>query len=266
MTGRMTQLPAFLGLAFGVAWLAWGLAHPDVQRALGVSIPPRLLIGLGTAAPSTVALAMAVRHGTAGTLLAQLVLWRVHPGWYAVAILGPAVLMLAAMAGHVLLGGALPPYPPPARWPLVAVNFVAVVLIAGPLGEELGWRGLALPVLRDRLGLLAAAVVIGVIWAVWHLPLFFLPGSLQSELPWGWFGLQTVALSLVLSFVYEKTGHSLLLPVLLHASINTFAGPLRILPSVAGSERPFILTVLLAWVAAGLLAVLPRRRSGLADI
>jgi membrane protease YdiL (CAAX protease family) len=68
-----------------------------------------------------------------------------------------------------------------------------------------------------------------------------------------------VALSLILSFVYEKTGRSLLLPVLLHACVNTFAGPLRVLPSVAGSERPFILTVLLAWIAAGLLAALPRR-------
>ncbi len=259
MTGRTSQLPAFLGLTFALAWLAWGLAHPDVQRALGIFLSPGLLIGLGTAVPSTVALAMAARHATAGALLARLVLWRVHPGWYVVAILGPAVLMLAAMAGHVLLGGILPHYPPPAWWPLVAVNFVAVVLVGGPLGEELGWRGLAVPVLRDRLGLLAAALVIGLVWAVWHLPLFLLPGSLQSELPWGWFGLQAVALSLILSFVYEQTGHSLLLPVLLHASVNTFAGPLRLLPSVAGSERPFILTVLLAWVAAGLLAALPRR-------
>ena len=259
MTGRTSQLPAFLGLTFALTWLAWGLANPGLQRALGISIPPWLLIGLGTAVPSMVALAMAVRQGTADTLLARLFHWRVHPGWYVVAILGPAVLMLAATAGHVLLGGTVPPYPPPSRWPLVAINFVIVLLVGGPLGEELGWRGLALPVLQDGLGLLTAALVIGIIWAVWHLPLFLLPGSPQSELPWGWFALQTVALSLVLSLVYEKTGHSLLLPVLLHTSVNTFSGPLRVLPSVAGSERPFIVTALLAWVAAGLLAVLTRR-------
>lgn len=54
----------------------------------------------------------------------------------------------------------------------MAVNFVIVLLAGGPLGEELGWRGLALPVLRDQLGLLTAALVIGIIWAVWHLPFF----------------------------------------------------------------------------------------------
>ena len=147
MTGRTSQLPAFLGLTFALTWLAWGLANPGLQRALGISIPPRLLIGLGTAVPSTVALAMAVRQGTADTLLARLFHWRVHPGWYVVAILGPAVLMLAATAGHALLGGTVPPYPPLALWPLVAVNFGLVVLVGGPLGEELGWRGLALPLL-----------------------------------------------------------------------------------------------------------------------
>jgi hypothetical protein len=101
--------------------------------------------------------------------------------------------------------------------------------------------------------------VLGIVWAVWHLPLFLLPGSPQSELSFVWFALQAVGLSLVLALIYEGTGYSLLLPVLLHASVNTFAGPLRVLPSVAGSERPFLLTVLLAWMAAGLLAVLTRR-------
>ena len=259
MTGRTSQLPTFFALTFALAWLAWGLAHPDVQQPLGLSVPPQLLIGLGTAVPSTVALAMAVRQGTVGPLLARLGHWRVHPGWYVAAILGPAALMLTAMAVHVLLGGTAPPYPPLSRWPWVAFNFVAVLLVGGPLGEELGWRGLALPVLRDRLGLLAAALVLGIVWAVWHLPLFLLPGSPQSELPFVWFTLQAVGLSLVLALIYEGTGYSLLLPVLLHASVNTFAGPLRVLPSVAGSERPFLLTVLLAWIAAGLLAVLTRR-------
>jgi membrane protease YdiL (CAAX protease family) len=55
--------------------------------------------------------------------------------------------MLAAMGVHVLLGGTALPYPPLSRWPWVAVNFGLVVLVGGPLGEELGWRGLALPLL-----------------------------------------------------------------------------------------------------------------------
>ncbi len=259
MTGRPGRLAGFLGLTFTGSWLAWGLAHPDVQRALGLAVSRDLLIAVGTAVPSTVALLMAACEGTARPLLAGLTRWRVHPVWYAIAILSPPSVMLAAMGGHVLLGGEAPSYPTPSRWPLVAINFVGVVLLGGPLGEELGWRGLALPVLRSRLRLLAAALVLGVIWAAWHLPLFVLPGSPQSELPLGGFALQTVALSLILALVYEGSGRSLLLPVLLHASVNAFSGPLRILPAATGSERPFILTVLLAWVAAGFLAALRRR-------
>jgi hypothetical protein len=88
MTGRTSQLPAFLGLTFALTWLAWGLANPACS-GLSASPSHRLLIGLGTAVPSMVALAMAVRQGTTRSLLARLFRWRVHAGWYALAILGP---------------------------------------------------------------------------------------------------------------------------------------------------------------------------------
>ncbi len=214
---------------------------------------------LGTAIPSAVALILASVQGSTGPLLGSLVAWRVHPAWYAVALLGPPVVMLIAMGIHVLLGGEHPAYPPAARWPLVIVNFAIVLLLGGPLGEEIGWRGYALPVLRDTHGLLPASLVLGIAWAGWHLPLFLLPGTPQADLPLPWFALQAVALGVLLALVYEGTGGSLLLPMLLHASVNTFSGPLRILPADGGSTRPFVITAILAWAAAGLVWAVTRR-------
>jgi membrane protease YdiL (CAAX protease family) len=252
---RTSDLWAFFGLTFACAWLAWGLAYPGVQRALGLAVPSEWLFALGTAAPSAVALILAVRSGKASELIGELARWGVHPGWYTLALLAPPVVMLVAMGLHVLLGGTAPAYPDASRWPLIGVNFIVVLLIGGPLGEELGWRGFVLPHLQSSIGLIWAGLLIGTVWALWHVPLFVLPGSPQSELPFGWFALQAVALSLVLSIVYWDSGRSLLLPVLLHASMNTFAGPLRILPSQTGSTRPFVLTAVVVSATALLMAI-----------
>jgi hypothetical protein len=96
------------------------------------------------------ALGLSAWRGVARELLEGLLRWRVHAGWYAFALLGPPILMLVAMAIHVALGGAWPDYPAASRWPLFAIYFVAVLLVGGPLGEELGWRGYALPRLSAR--------------------------------------------------------------------------------------------------------------------
>lgn len=253
------EVGLFLVATVAASWTLWGLAHPLAQSHIGITLSPGLLVMIGTAMPSTVALIAAAAQGSARSLLEGLLVWRVHPAWYVAALLGPPAVMLAAMGIHVILGGEIPAYPHSTRWPLVALNFVVVLVLAGPLGEELGWRGYALPMLRDRIGLMPASLVLGILWAGWHLPLFLLPGTPQAALPFPWFALQAVALSVVLAHIYQATGGSVLLPVLLHGSVNTFAGPLRILPADAGGVRPFVITVVLAWVAAGLVLAMARR-------
>ncbi len=249
----MRDSARFLAGTFVASWTFWALAHTEVQRVTGLELPPGLLILLGTAVPSTVALLISIREGSAGRLLSSLTIWRVHPGWYALALLGPPAVMLVAMAWHTGLGGAAPAYPAADLWPLTVVNFVAVLLIGGPLGEELGWRGYALPRMSAALGPRIAAILMGILWAVWHGPLFFLVGTPQSGIPITWFALQAVSFSVVLATVYRATGGSVLLPILLHASANTFAGPLRVLPQEAGATQPFMLLVVLTTIAAGAL-------------
>lgn len=255
MTGLSRTAPSVAGFfvfTFALTWLLW-LPMLLADQHLINSVPGGLLLALGTAVPSLVVLGLAARTGGVATLMRGLTRWRLPARWYAAALLIPAVLMLTAMGLGVLLGATSPAFPAPGRWPLVAVNLLAVLLIGGPLGEELGWRGYALPRLERHFGFTVAAVLLGLIWAAWHLPLFLLPGTPQSQLPLGWFVLQTVAFSVVLAWVYGRTG-SLLLVVLMHGAVNKLAGPLRVFPGANGSLRPYVLTTLLTVGAALLLS------------
>jgi membrane protease YdiL (CAAX protease family) len=162
------------------------------------------------------------------TLLKRLIRWRVGWGWYAVAIGGYALLCLAVIPEYALLGGApaLPLLSAQAAKlsPLSLLGMVCLILIVSTLinGEELAWRGFALPRLQARYGSLKASLILGVVWAVFHLPLFWTVGASQfGQSFWGLL-IGAVSLSVLLTWVYNHTQGSLLLACLIHASANTW--------------------------------------------
>ena len=135
------------------------------------------------------------------------------PGWYAVALLGPMLLYLASMALEVLLGGRPPGL---GALPTVLV-YAAYMVVFVAIREVVGWRGYALPALQARYGALTSSVVLG---ALWHLPLFFDPDLFYSNMP---FVLQLalqVPLAILFTWVFNSTGGSVLMAVLLRASVN----------------------------------------------
>ncbi|HSM55312.1 MAG TPA: type II CAAX endopeptidase family protein [Candidatus Sulfomarinibacteraceae bacterium] len=159
-------------------------------------------------------------------LLAGFLVWRVKARWYLAAILGPVILVYTATAAYVLLtgqaGGLL------AHFSLGA--FLLLLLnhaIRGPLGEEAGWRGFALPRLQARYGALRASLILGVIWSVWHFPYWFLlvqdlfPGAPgRMALLFVSLAIVVVPLSVVMTWLYNRTRGSLLIAMLLHLSWN----------------------------------------------
>jgi membrane protease YdiL (CAAX protease family) len=247
-------LTTYLLLTFGSAWLIWLPLLVAQYMRITLPVSAVVLITLGTFAPTIIALLLTWRYAGETELcrlLGRALIWRVSPIWYVLALAGPALIMLLAMGGHVLLGGTAPDYVPfGARWFLVAVNFVLVLLIGGPLGEEFGWRGLVLPALEARFGTPWDSLILGIIWAVWHLPLFFISDSAQQSLPFGLYVLLTLPFSILITWVYHGSGDSLLLVMLFHAAVNTWSGPLRISPDATGSARPFIFVLILTWVVA----------------
>ena len=256
-------LTLYLLLTFSSAWLIWLPLLIAEYLRLSLPVPSFVFITLGSFAPSIVALFLTWRYA-GGTELRQLMgralVWRVSPAWYLLAIAGPAMVMLLAMGGHILLGGTMPDYVPfGARWLIVAVNFFLVFLIGGPLGEEFGWRGVVLPALEARFSPPWDSLILGTIWTVWHVPLFFIAASAQHSLPFWLFALLTMPLCILITLVYHSSGDSLLLVMLFHAAVNTWSGALKISPEAAGSTIPLILVMLLTWIAA-LLFFVSRKR------
>ena len=152
--------------------------------------------------------------------------WRVTPIWYGVALLGPIVLTLGAMALHVVLGGQ-----PPNLMAMIGVLPTVLFLfgymfIQVGIGEEIGWRGYALPKLQGGYSALVSSVVLGVIWVLWHLPLFFNPTSSYSDTPFWAFLIFILPVSILITWIFNSTGGSTLMIMILHAMLNASIGPL----------------------------------------
>lgn len=103
-----------------------------------------------------------------------------------------------------------------------------LVTDTGPLGEEFGWRGFALPFLLRRRPPLAAALILGVVWAFWHLPTFFIPTLSQSRVSFLVFLPNSIALSVIMTWLYRRTGGDLLLMILVHLMANYSSGSLGV--------------------------------------
>jgi len=232
MNGRAAgrELAAFFTLAFGWSWLCWGAAAFRGHGPASVSVLPLLYAGI--AGPLLATVLLLVWRGGAGEGRA---LWRslyqverLAPRWLlAVLLLYPALSGLA-VAADVLAGGVWPAHARLAallQQPSSFASYLGLLLLLGPLPEEPGWRGFALPRLCIRRGPLAAALWLGLLWALWHLPLFWVPGTYQQRLGVGgaafWQYLFTaLAASVLIAWLWWHTGRSLLAAVLFHASLN----------------------------------------------
>jgi uncharacterized protein len=178
----------------------------------------------------------AVTEGKAGVgrLLRRYVLWRVDLPWYLIVLIGiPALLLLSIL----VLPGGMAVVLHQLLVPIYPVGFILGLFLGGPLFEEPGWRGFALPRLQQHFGPLWGTLVLGVLWGFWHLPLYFVPGFngagtdfVGIVIPFGEFVIGALAMSVLFTWVFNNTRGSLLLAILLHASIDaaapTFASPL----------------------------------------
>jgi membrane protease YdiL (CAAX protease family) len=245
-------------LMFACTWPIDLWAAADSHGWTTVHVPPLLpvLVGYGFVVASLAATAVVEGRDGVRALLRRFLIWRAGLRWYVVVLLGGAVVDLAAIALHVLAGGAVPDFAHPFASrimpPGVSLWLAApLFLLWGALtnGEEIGWRGYALPRLQARHGALAASLLIGVVWAVWHVPKFLTAGSAQDYSPW-LFLVDTVANAVLYTWVFNSTGGSLLKVTLLHASLNTSAVFLPILPAAAGDTRPTVIAIGLRCAAA----------------
>lgn len=217
---RQRDLIPFFAMAFLVAWGILALymfASETMVRLFGSLTGQHPLFYLAVYAPAIAALILVLfRHGIDGTrrFLSRLLLWRVSIQWYVLLIVVvPLVFYLAALVKEGT-------YDTLFQFPSVLTYLLALLLMAikGPI-EEIGWRGLALPLLQRSMAPIWASLVLGVIWAVWHLPAFLLSGTPQSAWSLTPFFVGTVALSVIVTPLFNSSRGSILLPAFFHLQL-----------------------------------------------
>jgi membrane protease YdiL (CAAX protease family) len=254
-SGFYPRLLAFFALAFAWSWAFWLLA--SVVRP-GLPTVGIMLFITGSFGPGIAAIAV-VRYadGQDGLhrWLRRSLQWRVGWGWLALSFFVPLAVMGLAATVHITLGGTIAPSPASGRVLLAVVNFGLVLLFGGPLGEEFGWRGYALPVLQERYSWRVASLVLGTVWGAWHLPLFYMADTAQSHIPLSLFMVSTVALSVLFSWLFNRTRGSVLPALVLHTAVNAWGWVIPVMVMPDGSNlRPYGLAVgLLVVIALGLL-------------
>jgi uncharacterized protein len=266
-------LVSYFLIAFAFSWAllfsvllskdGLGLLPYGVSPALASAIVPASLFG-----PSLAALVVtAATEGWAGLgrWLRRIVRWRVGLRWYLFVLLGlPAVMVL----GTLLRPGALASFDISALPSVLAYlgAFAFMVFLGGPLGEEPGWRGFALPRLQRLQGPLVGGLILGALWALWHLPGFLVPQKLPPSgtvMDFVRFSLALIALAYVIQWVFNNTGGSVLMAILTHATWNTFYSAALVsvfpAPAVVGS---YLNLTIAGWVLALVIIVLTRGRLG----
>jgi membrane protease YdiL (CAAX protease family) len=250
-------------------WLPYALSE-DGAGLLPISIPISFFVVnfIAVFGPTLAAFIMTgITEGRAGTrrLLGRYVLWRVGLRWYLFVLLGiPAIEVL----GAVVLPGALASFQFQALAPQLALYPIGVVFtffIGGPLGEEPGWRGFALPRLQRLQGPLVGSLSLGIFWGFWHLPLFLVTGWIPPTiLNIVLFVTNAIAVTIIFTWVFNNTKGSLLIAILMHASFNTFLNGVLIQTFPAPIVTDYsILPVLVGFGAAALVVVaLTRGRLG----
>jgi membrane protease YdiL (CAAX protease family) len=260
------EVVSFFVLTLALSWAVW------IPMAVGLVDFGSLVlgaIGVGTFGPLVAAAIVTWLVGDSLRAWAgQVLRWRVHPRWYLAAVGIPIVVsgvtigVYAALGNPIELSAILQRYE--LALVLIYVLIIVVTFVVGGGQEELGWRGFALPRLLDRVDAVTASLVIGAVWAVWHLPLFLIEGSPQYGGPFIPYAITVVGLSMLFTWLYRATGRSVLLVMLLHASHNNGSVLIPFHPVQTGTvTMSWILAAVMGTLALGLVVVYDRDlRSG----
>ncbi|MDS0222278.1 CPBP family intramembrane metalloprotease [Haloarcula sp. S1AR25-5A] len=212
---RERRFSTFVALTFVLTWVPWGIVAMELQSGRSALVTPLIL--LGGFGPLFAASIVAVASGDIRSWARNLVDVGAPLHVWGAAVFVPIVLYAGALVLFVGVGGG---FDRAGVLPAAAIPAIAfATLIRGGL-EEPGWRGLALPVLQRRIGAFQASLVIGVIWAVWHVPLFLMPGSSQAGTPFALYAAAVLGISVITTWLYNAAGGRTLVVVVFHTLSN----------------------------------------------
>jgi uncharacterized protein len=242
----------FFGLTFALSWLIWvpltlshfGIAFnipeatSNVVRLIGVLMP---------AASALILTRLTGGRDAMRNLWARLFLWRVDGKWWLAAVAGqPALLVLAAVISNLVSDSKVAPEP------LVSASaFIVnvIMLLIATLGEEIGWRGVALPSLQQENSALKSSIILGLLWVAWHIPFWLLLDSFD-QFGAGYLFLNflfVLPLTFYITWFFNHGKQSILLAVALHLTFNIVN---TVLLPVTINIRAFMIFGVLEWILA----------------
>jgi membrane protease YdiL (CAAX protease family) len=220
---------SYFFLAYAISWILWVPIVLYIRNVLPAGEDPGLLMLpmlLGLYSPTIAAtIVTGVEEGKPGIkkLWSKFLVWRVGARWWLTAFLLAPVAVLAAMGIYCLQGGSLGQVDF-SQWYIVLLG--PVIALPGFGGEELGWRGYALPKLQKKYNALWSSVILGVLWTFWHTPAFWastgtaISGQPVTLLSVGWYLVFVIGISILMTFVFNNSKGSVLVAVLFHGMMT----------------------------------------------
>jgi membrane protease YdiL (CAAX protease family) len=247
---RATLL-GYTALTYAISWSLWSVW---AVSETGATLTGTVLFVLGGLGPfATSAILVRVSDRSVRAWLRSIFAHRIPLRYYVLALTIPIALLLGAAVIHVVFfDGVITPdvLPGILEYPL----FLGFIILFGGGLEEPGWRGYLQPALQEAYSPLTSGLVVGVIWAGWHLPLVFIPGTIQHTLPLGLYLLQLVELSILLTWITNRADRSVLPAILLHAGANALLNYYPV-GGVAGATTPLGLGLLVAALTVAVVAL-----------
>lgn len=245
--------------------IAWAVMIPQAlysQGIISVQLPEILEIFTGWSPAIAALIVSGILAGRSGIreVFGRFLIWRVGFRWYLVGIFLLAFIILGGIGLHMLFGGTMPVIPIAGK-PLweIALTFIVFILLGFLFNtEEVVWRGIAIPRLRDRFGVLITVLLIVIPEVLLHFPSFWMTENpFYQNVGIAWFLAFSVAMVVIYVYIFNMTKGSLIIVTFLHASQNAWSTLLS-----DNSPRPFHFTVVLTWVIALILITATRGQLG----
>lgn len=222
----------FFVVTFVFSWLLWS---PFVLSGFGIIHLPEsisslmtLAVMLGAFGPMIAAMILiGQKEGRSGikTFFRNAFSFRIKPIYYLTAVLIPVLITAVAHYFVNIVGIDVLPdnlFPENLTIPVIVlvIPYFILILIAGGGQEEFGWRGYAQQPLQERFGILGGSIILGLIWGIWHLPLWFMPGEGHAYYSFFAFLIYTVSTSIIIAWLYNASGKKLMIALIIHTTGN----------------------------------------------
>ncbi|HNT74287.1 MAG TPA: type II CAAX endopeptidase family protein [Anaerolineae bacterium] len=257
-SSQASSLIWYFVLTFGFSWLFWLSPVLSSQGFFTLPIPNMVCVIIGAHGPLFAAVVLTFKlagWGAVKQLIRSGFNLRMTLGWWLAIISIPFILTGIAVWVNVVLNDYQPDTTMLTQPLMIVPTFLIMFFLGGSFQEEFGWRGYALPRLLTLSSPLMASLLLGTIWGVWHLPLFYISGVSQSFMPFGIFLPLTIVFSIMFTWFFQKTKHNLFSALLFHTAINTALSLFPPIEQKIGGNQMALTYLMIAYLCLSLLLI-----------